>query len=634
MLRKKYIVLLFSILLSLQAFSQVDSIMKSLVNAEDSEKANLYNQLAYYYMDSTGIAGINFANTAIKYAVQFNQSEEESYAYIMLGSCHIFKSDFQLALEAFLYAEKLALEINKPEHLQRIYTNIGIVYRYTDQLDLSIEYNSKALDQAIQSGELSGLIQTYISIGNAYAMQNNLSESLIYFEKAISAIEGKDTLLTSLAGLYNNVGYIKFKESKFNAAEESYLEAYSVFEQIQNFHGMGLCLNNIAQIHLISGEYEEAEKYITKADSLHKLNDFKESRKNLYYTAHELYYESGQYEKSIHYLKEYQTLKDSIHTEDLYKEIEELHTKYKVDSLNAETKAKENEITQSKKLNWILLFVVSLFITFLVVLIILFAQKKKLLNTTNIQNKLLKLKDKEIEDNLLYARKIQLANKSKLLKRNHITIFDKPKSIVGGDFYLLKEINDCTYIALGDATGHGVSGGFLSVISQQYLEAAFENFKKVSDVINYLNNKFYTFLTESDSLKGESLAISLLKVENNLVELTGSKQKVWIYDKEQNDLREHKTSALTIGRQKNQDYSITRIKVKQGDIIFLSSDGFPDQFGSGEKGKYKYKQFRDLLISCSISEFVEIPNTLEQELYDWKREVEQTDDILVIGFKI
>lgn len=634
MILKKIIVLLSSLLICILSVSQVDSIQNALLKANENEKAHLYNELAYYYMDSTGSEGINFANKAIEISKIYNQLEEESYAYIMLGSCHIYKSDFDLALDAFFQAEKLAIQLNNTCHLQLIYTNIGIVYRYTDQIELSIDYNSKALDNAIQCGDLAGIIQTYISIGNTYALLEDYYNSLKYFEKAINEIEGKDTLKTSLAGLYNNIGYIQYMNENYIKAEESYLNAYNVFDEIHNFQGMGLCLTNIAQIHILNNNFETAEEYINKADSLHKLNDFKESRKNLYYTAYELFYNQSKYQTAIYYLQEYQKLKDTIYSEKLDQEILELKTKYEVEKLEADSKSKQQRIDNQKKINIIYIITISTILFIVVFLIIIYKQKKNLNKQLKIQNNLLKLKDDEINDNLLYARKIQLANIDLENIPNNIKIYDKPKSIVGGDFYLITQREDCKYIVLGDATGHGVSGGFLSTISTHIINNALNKFTDLPEIMNYLNYSFYYYLNKSNSLSGESLAITIIKLSDTKLEYTGSKHKIWLLSNNSQEIQEVKTNPNIIGQEQNVKFTSAEIILKKDDFIFISSDGFADQFGSKHKGKYKYKRFRELLKSFNTNNFSDLSFILEKELNEWRGDNEQTDDILVIGIKI
>jgi serine phosphatase RsbU (regulator of sigma subunit) len=212
--------------------------------------------------------------------------------------------------------------------------------------------------------------------------------------------------------------------------------------------------------------------------------------------------------------------------------------------------------------------------------------------------------------------------------------FDKPKSIVGGDFYLFKQKENKTFVACADSTGHGVSGAFLSILGIEYLTQSINQNYKLSDILNLLNYKFLSYITESNNLGSESLCISLISIEKNILEFSGSKHKIWHYNSIHKTFSEYKTDSHIIGNNTPHTFQTQKIELAKGDLIFLSSDGFPDQFGENNQGKYKYQQFRQLLEKCSSINFSHIPQILDKELESWRGQTEQTDDILVIGIKI
>jgi serine phosphatase RsbU (regulator of sigma subunit) len=268
-------------------------------------------------------------------------------------------------------------------------------------------------------------------------------------------------------------------------------------------------------------------------------------------------------------------------------------------------------------------------------LIVLFKQRLKLNRTLNQTNKQLEEKGIEILSNLTYARKIQLNLMGGQQNSPNLDyfVFDKPLSVVGGDFYLIRNKGNKTYIALADSTGHGISGGFLSVLGVEFLSQAIELFSNTSDILNYLNNKFYTYVTKSKDLGYESMCISLICVADNKIEYSGSKQKIWHFCSATNEIIEYKTDSQIIGISENISFSSKSINLKAKDLIYLSSDGFPDQFDSANRNKYKYNRFRNMLLDLSKNNFNQSINLIDKELQSWKGDTEQTDDILVIGIK-
>lgn len=625
---KIYLVVIISIsLFSVKINAQSDNLLTKLITTADSSKSSLYSNLAYIYMDSAGLAAINFSINAIKYAEENNQEEKLAYAHIMLGSSYMAKSEFAKSLEAFEAAEKISSKINNYYQLHTIYNNIGVIYKYNEKYDIALDYYSKALYNADLCHDSQSIIQTYTNIGNIYVIKNELENGLIFYNKAIDESKLLDSLSSNLASIYNNIGYVHFMNNDYDRAYNSYTIAYTYFEKLSNYYGMAVILNNLAEINIKNKKFSEAESKINKADSLHNLLNYNDSRKNLYYTAYQLYYESADYKRSINYLQKYQNLKDSIYNLELDEKINLLQTEYEVEKLRNETQTKDYKIEQQNKTNISLIIGISAVSILLVLLIIIFKQKQK-------QNILLRIKDFEISENLNYARKIQ---KSCMLNTNitdkNYFILDLPKSTVGGDFYLIRNNNNRKYFALADATGHGISGGFLSIMGIQFLNNAIDKYSDIDDIINHLNINFFNYITKSNSLMKESLSISLVYIENNNVYYGGSKQKIWKYSKNSQELLEYKTSAQIIGNNKDNKFAEESFTVEEGDIIFMSSDGYPDQFGSSNKGKYKYHRFRNLLKIASQKDISTISNFIKTELNTWKAEKEQTDDILVIGIK-
>jgi serine phosphatase RsbU (regulator of sigma subunit)/Flp pilus assembly protein TadD len=618
------------------AQSKQDSLLNELQTSTDSLKTHIYNDLAYIYMDSSGVRAINFSQKAISLAKKFNQTSELSYAYIMLGSAYMTKSDYANAITNFNNAIQSAEKVKNFDQLHSIYNNLGIIYRNTNELELALEYYSKALYYASKSDNIECSIQTYCNIGNIYTVKKEYSKSLDFYNLALDECKKSPTFRQEIAGIYNNIGYVNFVENNYTDALESYNKAYYYYDSLKQIEGKAVLLNNIAEIKIIQKKYQEAEKCIQEADSLHKLMDLNDSRKNLYYTAYELYFQSGQFEIAINYLNKYQCLKDSIYTKELAKQTKEISTKFEVDKITLQKSTQDLKIKQQNLINIALLVVIAIFLV-LVILLIIQSYTKSKLNKLLVQtNKIIENKNFEINENLSYARMIQescMKSNSQNISFKYFTL-DLPKFTVGGDFYIVIQKENRTYFAIADCTGHGIAGGFLSVLGIQLLSFAIENYKNLNDIINYLNISFYNYFTVSDTLTNESLCLSLIYIENNTVFYTGSKQKIWKYSDELREIIEYKTSSESIGIKEHSAFLVNSFEVKKGDTIYLSSDGYPDQFGGSDKRKLKYEKFRHLLAECSTLNIQEQKSFLQKKHKSWKNNEDQTDDILLIGIKI
>ncbi|MDD2634618.1 MAG: SpoIIE family protein phosphatase [Bacteroidales bacterium] len=638
LIKRKIIFTVISLIVGLQLFSQIslskkDSLLNELMFQSDTLKSNIYSQLAYLYLDSSGNKAVNFSELALKYATNSNNKNDIAYSHIMIGSSFLAKSDYAKALDEFEKAELFAKSENNAYQLHTIYNNIGIIHKIGENYELALKYYNKALYNADICNDLHSVIQTYNNIGNIYVTIDDLNSGLKYYKIAIEKCESSDEFCPHLPLIYNNIGYVNFINNNNSLAMKSYSQAYHILDSIGNNYAMAVILNNQAEILIKEKKYEDAEKLIFKADSLHNTMGYNDSRQNLYYTSFQLYKNSGQYLKALSFLELHHQLKDSIYSIELAEKLTEIETKYELDKVKLQNKTKDFQINQQKHINIALTIIIFTFTILIIFLIYIFKQRVKLNRALKLTNKQLKEKSKEILSNLTYARKIQLnlmGDKQNTQNLNYF-VFDKPLSIVGGDFYLIRKKANKTYIALADSTGHGISGGFLSVLGVEFLSQAIELFSSTSDVLNYLNNKFYTYITSSNDLGNESMCISLICVSNNKVEYAGSKQKIWHYCSETNEIIEYKTSSQIIGLTADNTFTENKINIKPKDKIYLSSDGFPDQFDKTNQNKYKYNRFRSLLLGLSSKDFNNSSKILQNELQSWRGDTEQTDDILVIG---
>lgn len=577
-----------------------------------------------------------YSEKAIQYAKNYNNANDIAYANIMLGSSYMAKSDYSNSLNAFQKALDYYKNTDNYYQLHTIYNNLGIIYKYSQEYELSLHSYTNALNYAYKENDLQSIVQSLTNIGNLYVIQENFKLGLKYYNDALEECRKRNEFIPDIPPIYNNIGYIYFYQNKLSEAKVAYQKAEYYYDSIGNIYGKAVTLNNLAEIEMIRENYNEAEKLIQTADSLHIKMSYNESRKNLYYTAYQLYSKQNKFDKALLYLEKFTALKDSIYTLELNKQITEIKTKYEVDKINIESREKDEKIKQQKKTNLHLLIVI-ISITSLIALLLLQIRSKLLLNfKLNKLNALLKLKDDEITLNINYARQIQLSCMSNsLIKRNEdFFVLDLPKFGVGGDFYILRKSHNKTTIALGDCTGHGISGGFLSVLGIENLNYAIDHYPDLQSITIYLNTNFFKYITSSKTLRGESMSLSLISIENNIVKYIGSKQKIWKIEKSTGLLSEFKTGASLIGENIETSFSEQSFTVAKGDIIFLSSDGFPDQFGQAKGEKLKYSNFRNLLKHCASLDISESEKYLQDELTAWQGDLEQTDDILVIGIKI
>jgi len=251
----------------------------------------------------------------------------------------------------------------------------------------------------------------------------------------------------------------------------------------------------------------------------------------------------------------------------------------------------------------------------------------------------------EIVDSIRYAKRIQraiLPDKKRIeLRLPNLMIFYRPKDIVSGDFYWFTIIDGKYYLVAGDCTGHGVPGAFMTVISENLLDQIINKERVLEpwQILTTLDRRILETLQYEgieDNQMHDGLAISLMKIDLENLELTwaGAKQSLWIFN-EMQELIEHKGDRLQIGSSQYWDKIFTQetIKLEKGDTIYSFTDGYPDQFSEDGK-KMKLHRFRKLLKENHQKPFTEQEKALKTFIRKWQGRNEQTDDQLIIGFKV
>ncbi|MFN8207834.1 MAG: two-component regulator propeller domain-containing protein [Bacteroidales bacterium] len=254
------------------------------------------------------------------------------------------------------------------------------------------------------------------------------------------------------------------------------------------------------------------------------------------------------------------------------------------------------------------------------------------------------LKNRNITDSLIYAKRIQeaLMPSEKLFKRllPESFILYKPKDIVSGDFYWIVEKNGLIGIAAVDCTGHGVPGAFMSIIGFE-LFRKLVNTEDLSDparLLGSINQQFAEIFAdvESDSLRdGMDLAFCTIDPLKRKLIFAGAINPLYLI--RDNKVIEIKGDRFSLGLDEHsptaRTFTNTETELLEEDVLYIFSDGFADQFGGEDGKKFKYRRFRFLLLNIHSMEMERQKTTLEEAFDTWRGNYDQVDDILVMGFK-
>jgi len=251
---------------------------------------------------------------------------------------------------------------------------------------------------------------------------------------------------------------------------------------------------------------------------------------------------------------------------------------------------------------------------------------------------------KDLTDSINYAERIQRSfMATKFILDSNLSdyfVLFKPKDVVSGDFYWASSmINGRFTLLIADCTGHGVPGAIISIIIITAIEKAIEiGIVEPSDILNYTRNAIIERLKKDGSLEGgkDGMDASLISFDfsNSKFIYASANNPIWVI--RNNELIELKPDKMPVGKHDKDTVSFTQNEFvfENGDVIYSITDGFPDQFGGPKGKKFMTKRFKELLISISCKSMPEQKQILEQTFKEWKGNIEQVDDVTVLGIRL
>ncbi|MEX1001936.1 MAG: SpoIIE family protein phosphatase [Crocinitomicaceae bacterium] len=288
-------------------------------------------------------------------------------------------------------------------------------------------------------------------------------------------------------------------------------------------------------------------------------------------------------------------------------------------------------------------------------------EKNLLLNSANQEITLAKHeieeKNHEIMDSINYAKRIQTAilPPDSYWKKNlpNSFVLYLPKDVVAGDFYWMETIENEVLFAAADCTGHGVPGAMVSVVCHNAMNRVVREFgmHQPAEILDKVTDLVIETFERSDHEVKDGMDISLcgLTLDSMQLEFSGAHNPLWLVRKGNqtyeglslsmelgdSSLYEIKADKQPVGKFEHRDpFTYNKITVQKGDVIYLSTDGFPDQFGGDKGKKLKTKNFKKLLMDIHQKPLDEQRSVLEEEFMSWKGEFEQLDDVCVIGLRV
>jgi len=631
---------------------KVDS-LQSIIDTEktDTGKVSLLIQIARVQETTDRLKAFDNANIAYALAQKSGNKHKIGECLNYLGDLNWFSGDYTSASNYYFKALKLFEDINDKAGIAECYRNIGWIYLGQNSFKKALENYNKSLTINTQLNLKAKVLANYDDIGIAYKQMGNYEEALKNCEITIKLSEE----INSIKGLaigHGNIAMIYVEMNQYNLAIENFLKSNKYHEQIQDHFNSAEGYLGLSSCYLKLNNTYKAIEYSEKALQLAEKFNYKVTVLHSYKNLADIYATKKEYTNAFKYLDIYTKLKDSTYNANNSQQINEMSAKYEsekkelmISSLEKDKTLSEEKSAQDKKFKIYLLIFCSLVAIFTIFLFRSFLQKKKANNSLSLAYKEIEVKNKDITDSINYAKQIQrarLPNPSIIL--NHLPEafgLYKPKDVVSGDFYWFAEHeNGKLLLAAADCTGHGIPGAFMSLIGIDELNHATleKRFDDASTILASVNVGVKKALRQNEqnsmSRDGMDLALCIFDLKNNKLEYAGANRP--LYYIRDNQLNEITPTKAAIGglTPNNQAFKNHIIQIKKGDMIYVFTDGYADQFGGESGKKFMTKRFKDLLLSIHHLPPPEQEALLEKALTEWKKEISQVDDILVMGVRI
>ncbi|MBD3638558.1 MAG: tetratricopeptide repeat protein [Crocinitomicaceae bacterium] len=595
-----------------------------------------------------------------------------------MGNLYKTKGDFAKAVEYYTYSLKLDEKDSNYVGMGHSLNNIGTIYLNQGDFEEARGYFLRSQSRYKLANNEKGVGIIYNNIGLSYKEQavvekkqcnDSLAHELFsfgleYFMKSISIKEALNDVIGKAQSM-NNIGTIYIHQEKFQLADSTLQATLEIQRSIGNSAMIVSTLYNLGDLYYRMGRISQAEKYYEESHQISEDLGLKKGIMNGAYGLYVVNKDFGNYERALTYFEQHIEKRDTIQSVESKKDILRHEFQYEydkqhlADSLRFIKEAEmaeiqhQNEIKKEEERRYVLYGGILVLLILGGVIYRGYRRKKRdneLISEQKLkveqQKSLIEQAHEEIKDSITYAKRIQTAilPPSDLIKKNlnEVFVLYKPKDIVAGDFYWMESTDDAVLFAAADCTGHGVPGAMVSVVCNNALNRSVREFG-LMDPGQILNKTREIVIKEFEKSKEEvkdGMDIALCALHSptssrSVLKYAGANNPLWIVRKGSTEIEEIKGNKQPIGAfERSTPFESHEVELKKGDSIYIFSDGFADQFGGDKGKKFKSKNLNKLILSVQHQSLDQQRERFDEEFERWKGNLEQIDDICVIGVRI
>ncbi|MBS1636365.1 MAG: SpoIIE family protein phosphatase [Bacteroidetes bacterium] len=670
---------------ALAALNHFDEADKTLGRAiETAEKTkDLYGLSTAYYISGSTYSDRGLYEKGNELANKSLRLKEELYDEAGIAACHSFIGLNQSHLGNYSEGiSQLQTSIGIRERIQdkrglaNSYLNLYKLYYEMGEYDKALQSELKSLDICDDLKDMQCVSGRLTNIGQLYQNRGEYKLALEYHFRAL-AISKQINIKNRVAHVHENIARVYLNTNNLKDALAHIDTSISINQTIGDKEGQTSAMLVKATILLKDKRPGESLVYATgglsNSEALHLPTLLKDAHEIL----SELYTVNGKPDKALYHYKKFISLRDSIYNIEKTKEITRKEMEYVFARKEAMEKLRQEETRlaaeQESRLQKRITGISWAAIIILLIILIIALRQYKLktesqqslakaynslseknseLNDKNHtieqKNQIIHLKNQEITDSIKYAYNIQTAmmpTESEFAGyfKDAFVLF-KPKDIISGDFFWITEKEGKVIYVTADCTGHGVPGGFMSMLGVSFLSEIINEHSLTEPalILSRLRKKVISALKQKgisgENQDGMDMIICVLDRETMELNYAAANHHACVIRKTADGivLTEHRGEKQPVGifGTELKPFKQYSIALQPGDLVVTMSDGYADQFGGPRGKKFKYKPLEELLMKHSQESLAEQNRILNETFENWRGKLEQVDDVTVIGIRV
>jgi serine phosphatase RsbU (regulator of sigma subunit)/uncharacterized protein HemY len=623
-----------------------------------------YNYLVglVYHIQSKYTEAIKYYTKSLDFYKSLSDNNNLINCYSNIGVAFYNLGNYEKALENYFISLKISEETKDSIHIAGLYSNIGAVCMEQEKLEDALDYYTKANYIATQIDSKSNIADTYRNIGEIYIEERKFDSVEIVYNKAFDIYKELNDMRGEVI-ILNKFGRNYYQQTEYTDSESKKRE---LFKKSLDFYNKSLTLNNevnekeekinsylgIGEVYLEKKQYQKAIRYLNKAEKMAEEIESLVYIKSIQENLSKANAGIGDFKKAYYSHVLFKNLYDSLKNDENIEVLTQTRMQYEFDKQQKEQEfiqaQKDLEYKQKQKrerlIRIFILIGLVIVSAFSIQMMRSYQRKKRDNELLEEQKEEIEKQKQEITDSIIYAKRIQTAilPTPSWVNTNlpeHFILF-RPRDIVSGDYYWMNKIDNKIIVAAADCTGHGVPGAFMSMLGVSFLNEIVNknNIVQPNIILNQLRSQVKHTLDqtgkEGEAKDGMDIALCVMDIENMVLQYAGAYNPLYLF--RNGELLETKADRMPIGiyiREK-ESFTNNEIKLEKGDTFYIFSDGYADQFGGEKGGKFKTKAFKQLLADIQSKSMEEQHEILNKTIDEWRGDIEQIDDIIVLGIRV